>query len=118
MSLDPSIEPSPDLSGEPSGELLDRVAALVAVEPAAQGYLAVETARGPRTYLLGPRTHVDGDHVMLDWRTAPLAEAFFRYRPGERYEVEAGERTAEGRVVARWVIAHHGEAMVGDDCVV
>ncbi len=118
MSLDSSIEPSPELAGAPPGELLDRVAALVAVEPAAQGYLAVETARGERAYLLGPRTHVEGDRVMLDWRTAPLAEAFFRYRPGERYEIEAGERIAEGRVVARWVIAHHGEALVGEDRVV
>jgi hypothetical protein len=91
---------------------------LLAAAPAAQGYLAVITERGGRTYLLGPRTQVDGDAVMLDWRTAPLAEAFFRYRPGEPYEIEAGERTAAGRVVARWVIAHHGEALVGEDRVI
>jgi DNA helicase II / ATP-dependent DNA helicase PcrA len=100
MSLDPS---------------LDQVARLLEAEPAAQGYLTVETARGPRTYLLGPRTHVEGAQAMLDWRTAPLAEAFFRYRPGESYEIEAGERTASGRVIARWVIANHGEALVGED---
>src|SRR4051794_31029498 len=91
---------------------------LLAAEPAAQGYLAVATARGRRSYALGPRTHVEGDHAMLDWRTAPLAEAFFRYRPGETYEIEAGERTAAGRVVARWVIAGHGEALIGEDRVV
>jgi hypothetical protein len=91
---------------------------LLAAAPAAQGYLAVMTERGGRTYLLGPRTQVDGGAVMLDWRTAPLAEAFFRYRPGEPYEIEAGERTASGRVVARWVIAHHGEALVGEDRVI
>jgi hypothetical protein len=91
---------------------------LLAAAPAAQGYLAVITERGGRTYLLGPRTQVDGDAVMLDWRTAPLAEAFFRYRPGEPYEIEAGERTASGRVVARWVIAQHGEALVGEDRVI
>jgi DNA helicase-2/ATP-dependent DNA helicase PcrA len=86
--------------------------------PAAQGMLSVTTERGARTYLLGPRTHVEADLAMLDWRTAPLAEAFFRYRPGERYEVEAGERTAEGRVAARWVIADHGAALIGDDLIV
>jgi hypothetical protein len=91
---------------------------LLAAEPAAQGYLAVETARGRRGYVLGPRTHVEPGHAMLDWRTAPLAEAFFRYRPGEAYEVEAGERTAAGRVVARWVIAGHGEALIGEDRVI
>jgi len=90
----------------------------LAVEPAGQGFLAVATDRGPRSYLLGPRTHVDGEIAMLDWRSAPLAEAFFRYRPGEPYEVEAGERTASGRVVARWVIAHHGEALIGDDRII
>src|SRR6185295_6463656 len=68
--------------------------------------------------LLGPRTHADHDAVMLDWRTAPLAGAFFRYRPGEPYEIEAGERTASGRVVSRWVIANHGEAFVGEERVI
>ena len=103
-------------SGQPAESFAD-VDRLVARAPAAQGYLAVATERGPRTYLLGPRTQVDGDLAMLDWRTAPLAEAFFRYRPGESYEVEAGERTATGRVVARWVIARHGEALIGEDRV-
>ncbi|MEO7735400.1 MAG: hypothetical protein ABIY55_30885, partial [Kofleriaceae bacterium] len=107
MSLDPSLEPS-----------LDHVARLLEAEPAAQGYLAVDTARGPRTYLLGPRTHVEGTRAMLDWRTAPLAEAFFRYRPGEPYEIEAGERTTAGSVVARWVIADHGEALIGEHRVI
>jgi DNA helicase-2/ATP-dependent DNA helicase PcrA len=88
------------------------------IAPAAQGYLAVATERGSRTYLLGPRTQVDRDVAMLDWRTAPLAEAFFRYRPGETYEIDAGERTARGRVVARWVIANHGEALIGEDRVI
>jgi ATP-dependent DNA helicase UvrD/PcrA len=90
----------------------------LAIAPAAQGMLQVATERGNRTYLLGPRTQLDGDAAMLDWRTAPLAEAFFRYGPGERYEIEAGERTTGGRVVARWVIAHHGEALIGEDRVI
>lgn len=94
---------------------LDELHRLLAIAPAAQGYLAVATERGDRTYLLGPRTQVEGELAMLDWRTAPLAEAFFRYRPGEAYEIEAGERTASGRVIARWVIAGHGEALIGED---
>lgn len=93
---------------------LDEIQRLLAAAPAAQGYLAVATERGDRTYLLGPRTQVDGEVAMLDWRTAPLAEAFFRYRPGEAYEIEAGERIASGRVIARWVIARHGEALIDD----
>ncbi len=97
---------------------LDDIHHLLAAAPAAQGYLAVATERGDRRYLLGPRTQVDGEIAMLDWRTAPLAEAFFRYRPGEAYEIEAGERTASGRVIARWVIANHGEALIDEARVI
>lgn len=97
---------------------LDEIRRLLAIAPAAQGYLAVATERGDRTYLLGPRTQVDGEVAMLDWRTAPLAEAFFRYRPGEPYDIDAGERTASGRVIARWVIARHGEALIDDTRVI
>jgi DNA helicase II / ATP-dependent DNA helicase PcrA len=102
----------------PVAEQLREIDRLLAAAPAAQGYLAVATPRGARTYLLGPRTQLDGGLAMLDWRTAPLAEAFFRHRPGEPYEIEAGDRTASGRVVARWVIARHGEVLIGDDRVV
>ncbi|HMG23983.1 MAG TPA: hypothetical protein VK607_21760, partial [Kofleriaceae bacterium] len=94
---------------------LDEIRRLLALAPAAQGYLAVATERGERTYLLGPRTQVDGEVAMLDWRTAPLAEAFFRYRPGEPYEIESGERTTAGRVVARSVIVQHGAALIDED---
>ncbi|HEY6176477.1 MAG TPA: hypothetical protein VIX73_18600, partial [Kofleriaceae bacterium] len=97
---------------------LEEIQRVLAAAPAAQGYLAVATERGERHYLLGPRTQVDGDVAMLDWRSAPLAEAFFRYRPGEPYDIEAGERTASGRVLERWVIAHHGEALIDEDRVI
>ena len=85
---------------------------LLAQVPATQGVLAVDTERGARTYLLGPRTAMDVTPPMLDWRTAPLAEAFFRAAPGEPYEVEAGERTTEGRVRERWIVGRH--RMIGD----
>jgi hypothetical protein len=81
--------------------------------PAAQGVLVVETAGGERTYALGPRTQLDGDVPMLDWRTAPLAGAFFRHAPGERYELEVGDRVAEGVVRARYVLSRG--ALVGDE---
>jgi hypothetical protein len=90
--------------------------ALLAQVPAAQGYLAVDTDRGARTYLLGPRTAMEVTPPMLDWRIAPLAEAFFRAAPGEPYEVEAGERTAEGRVRERWIIGRR--RMISDTEVI
>ena len=88
--------------------------------PAAQGYLRVETERGERSYLLGPRTQLDAETPMLDWRTAPLAGAFFHDRPGETYELEIGDRIATGRVVERWLLVGRGklDALVGEDRIV
>lgn len=85
--------------------------------PAAQGYLAVETERGERRFVLGPRTNLDADVPMLDWRTSPLASVFFRHAPGQAYEIETGDRTTEGRVLARWLTVGRGqlEALIGED---
>ncbi|MGE5184494.1 MAG: hypothetical protein ACM31C_20630, partial [Acidobacteriota bacterium] len=96
------------------------VARLLAAQPAAQGYLALATERGDRAYLLGPHMHADAQPPLLDWRTSPLAEAFFRAAPGEPYAIEVGERTAEGTVRERWLIAGHGrvDALIGDDLIV
>jgi DNA helicase-2/ATP-dependent DNA helicase PcrA len=93
---------------------LERVLAEV---PAARGLLVVETERGERAYLLGPRTQTETTPPMLDWRTSPVAEAFFRCAPGEPYEIDAGDRVTEGRVRERWLLQGRGtlEALIGDD---
>jgi len=96
----------------------DELERLIAAAPAAQGVLSVRTERGARTYALGPRTHLEGTQQMLDWRSAPLAGVFFRHAPGESYELEAGERTSEGTVVERWLIAGRGEGLIGDDRII
>lgn len=99
---------------------LDEIDRLREGAPAAQGYLEVTTERGRRSYLLGPSTHLEGTVPVLDWRTAPLAEVFFRYAPGESFELEAGERTTSGRVTARWLLAGrpHVKALIGEDRIV
>ena len=99
---------------------LDELAQAVAGVPAAQAVLVVETSRGERTYLLGPRTQTDTTPTMLDWRTSPLGAAFFRATPGELYEIEAGERVTELTVRERWVIVGRGriDALIGDDRIV
>jgi len=92
----------------------DDLAPLLVSAPAAQGYLGVITPRGERSYLLGPRTALDGEVPMLDWRSAPIAGVFFRYRAGESYELEIGEaHTTEGRVAERWIFA--GGELIGED---
>lgn len=85
---------------------------LLANAPTAQGYLGVTTPRGPRTYLLGPRTALDATPPMLDWRTAPIAGVFFRHAIGESYELEVGDATSEGQVTERWLI--QGRELLGE----
>jgi DNA helicase II / ATP-dependent DNA helicase PcrA len=96
---------------------LDQIERALAGAPSAAGYLAVDTERGRRELLLGPRTQLEGAVPMLDWRTAPLAEPFFRHAPGEAYELPTG---AEGRVRERWLVVGRGglDALIGDDRVV
>jgi DNA helicase-2/ATP-dependent DNA helicase PcrA len=95
----------------------DRIERALAAAPAAAGYLEVETERGRRELLLGPRTQLEGGVPVLDWRTAPLAEPFFRHGSGEAYELPTG---AEGRVRERWLLVGRGalDALIGDDRVV
>lgn len=70
---------------------------LFAGAPGAGAYLELDK----RAYLLGQRTALDREPPMLDWRTAPLAEAFFRVGP--TYSVEVDDRVLEGQVKARWL---------------
>ncbi len=93
------------------------VESALAEAPAALGYLGLRTERGDRAYLLGSRTQADATPPVLDWRTAPLAEAFFRAAPGEPFELEIGERVTAGTVTARFVVAEHGRALIGDEVV-
>nr|HEX4315754.1 ATP-binding domain-containing protein [Kofleriaceae bacterium] len=74
------------------------------MEPSTLGVLVLETARGERTYWLAARGEPEHEPPVLDWRTAPLADPFFRTAPGEPYVVDAGERSLEGRVIARSLV--------------
>jgi len=58
----------PDEIGE-IGEISE-IRRLLGIAPAAQGYLAVATERGTRSYLLGPRTHA-GNRRVLTRRVSP-----------------------------------------------
>lgn len=106
--------------GQTAPVTFDEIERLHAAAPSALGYLEIEGERGTRRYLLGPSTQLATTPPILDWRTAPLAEAFFRHAPGESYEIEAGERTTAGRVRARWLLVGRPslDALVGDDRIV
>lgn len=62
-------------------------------------HLRVRTGNRMREVLLGARAASHGDLVLVDWRTAPLAEALLGYEEGEDYEIVLPDRTLEGAVV-------------------
>ncbi|UJR81129.1 ATP-binding domain-containing protein [Sandaracinus amylolyticus] len=69
-------------------------------------HLRVEDERGVRDYVLGHASYVDprSDVRVVDWRTAPIAQVFYRYREGDEYEEEIAGRLVTGMVLARRVV--------------
>lgn len=69
-------------------------------------HLRLREEKGPRDYLLGHVTFLDARTGVriVDWRVAPVAQIFYRYREGDTYEEEFPGRVAEGQVEARRVI--------------
>jgi len=87
--------------------------------PAIGGHLRVESGSRTRDVLIGSRS-VPGRVPVLDWRTAPLAEVFFRHRVGDEYAIEVDGRDLEGVVVGRHRLRAPGGRLVeitGDDVV-
>jgi DNA helicase IV len=82
-------------------------------------HLRVDEGKGPDDYLLGHVTFFDAaqDVRIVDWRVAPVARIFYRYREGDRFEETFPGRVAEGIVVARRILVIQGGALsriVGD----
>jgi len=100
MTIPPSPTPQQlrwiaDLEG-----LLSAVAATGAT-PSIYGHLRIRSRDRSRDVLLGSRTVTAAAVTVVDWHTAPLAEVFFRYRPGDDYELDVDDRVLIGTVVAR-----------------
>ena len=77
-------------------------------DPAAPyfAHLRVREGKEIRDYCLGRHTFVDrraGVRV-VDWRYAPVATLFYRYREGEEFEEPFPGRISTGTVVARRVV--------------
>ncbi len=75
-------------------------------------HLKLRDKRGVRDFLLGRATHIDtGSGVrVIDWRFAPVAKIFYKYRTGDEYEEEFPGGVSEGTVEARRiVVVENGE---------
>jgi DNA helicase IV len=59
-----------------------------------------------KDYLLGHASFLDAASGVrvVDWRVAPVAQLFYRYREGDEYEEELPGRVAEGVVEARRIL--------------
>jgi len=77
-------------------------------DPAAPYFAHLRIAEGGeiRDYCLGRHTFVDREAGVrvVDWRWAPVAALFYRYREGEEFEERFPGRVVTGRVVARRVV--------------
>ena len=83
-------------------------------------HLCVDEGEGPVDYLLGHVTFFDAAQEIriVDWRVAPVARIFYRYREGDRFEERFPGRVVDGVVIARRIVViQNGELarIVGDD---
>ncbi len=69
-------------------------------------HLRLREGDAARDYLLGHVTFLDAPSGLriLDWRNAPLARLFYRYREGDDYDEELPGRRAEGTIEARRLV--------------
>ncbi len=72
-------------------------------------HLAIREGGRRRDYLLGHATFVDAeaDVWVVDWRVAPVAQLFYRYREGDPFEESFPGREASGVVEVRRVLVVH-----------
>jgi DNA helicase II / ATP-dependent DNA helicase PcrA len=71
------------------------------------GHIRLEEGGKRRDVLIGARSYVDSAAGVriVDWRNAPVSRIYYRYREGDDYEEELGDRLVEGRVLARRSVA-------------
>lgn len=85
-------------------------------------HLRVREGAAVKDYLLGRTSLLDtpAGVRIVDWRVAPVARIFYRYREGDDYEESFPGREVEGLVEARRVVViEHGQLVriVGDHAV-
>ncbi|WP_437827256.1 ATP-binding domain-containing protein [Sorangium sp. So ce1153] len=101
--------------------LLERPHEQVLPDPASP-YVAhlrlLEEGGGTKDYLLGHASFVDvpAGVRIVDWRVAPIAKIFYRYRQGDPYEEVLPNREVEGVVQARRVVVVERGVLTGILC--
>lgn len=83
-------------------------------------HLRLEESGEVRDYFLGHGTYIDTRQNLrvVDWRVAPVAQLFYRYREGDHFEEQFPGRLATGTVLLRRVVVvHQGRLMqlMGDE---
>jgi DNA helicase-2/ATP-dependent DNA helicase PcrA len=73
-------------------------------------HLRIREGEIAKDYLLGHVSLLDtaSDVRIVDFRLAPVAQLFYRYREGDEYEEEFPGRTAEGTVEVRRIVVIEG----------
>jgi hypothetical protein len=67
-------------------------------------YFRVRMRDRERDFVLGARTHIASELQVLDWRTAPLADAFFNAAVGDAFEVAVDDRLIVGTLLERTLV--------------
>lgn len=73
------------------------------VDPASPyfAHLRLKEGKVVRDLCLGKATRIQRGVRIVDWRNAPVSRLFYRYRQGEEYEEEFGNKVLNGEVLAR-----------------
>lgn len=89
-------------------DFAEPIRALLKLKPGLQlfGALELQTEQRRLIVFLGNQTFTEASvPPVIDWRQAPLAEVFFAYAAGERYELELDGRVVSGQVKRREIIS-------------
>jgi DNA helicase-2/ATP-dependent DNA helicase PcrA len=70
-------------------------------------HLRIRTPSATSDIFLGRTACLEEGLRIVDWRNAPIARIYYRYREGDDYVEDFAEREVEGRVLARRSVAIH-----------
>lgn len=75
-------------------------------------HFRVKTKERTRDFVLGAKTQIGSELQILDWRTAPLSEAFFNTAVGDVFEIFVDSRTITGTLLERTLVEFENGRLV------